>query len=388
VTSIRPTTFDDPEKRGSLKEEVTSILRPISPATGTVSFSGIQLTTTVKLPPYYYVYFLFVELLEYNFSGSEEKIAWTIPVEYKGEHFLISHRKFRLGIFAEKVGKEHLAKEISTKIVKAVKISANFFDYLAEKAAKTSKLNVTNNSLELFSRYEFFAKEYHLKKQEAMQQEGKRVFRKALHGHTITFHAYEIKRQSKWLALAAIDAFFSWTEHVFIHIAILNGQITTGEKVAKAATADWGKKFQIALNISDTTSKKHYDNLIEIKSQLRNFITHGAFGKKGEAFQFHSPVGAVPLLLPQKKSKPKYSFDKGLSFDDETALDGINQFINFLWSGAREPAKHYIQESDLPLILTFANDGTYKRAMASANDMEELIHHLSESMDQSINMDF
>jgi hypothetical protein len=50
-----------------------------------------------------------------------------------------------------------------------------------------------------------------------------------------------------WLALAAIDAFYAWTEHIFIHIAILQGRITTGTELADLAGAEWNVKFKHAL---------------------------------------------------------------------------------------------------------------------------------------------
>jgi hypothetical protein len=38
--------------------------------------------------------------------------------------------------------------------------------------------------------------------------------------------------------MAAIDAFFSWTEHMFIHLAILNGRITTGKAFSDSVVAE------------------------------------------------------------------------------------------------------------------------------------------------------
>ena len=62
-------------------------------------------------------------------------------------------------------------------------------------------------------------------------------------------------------------------------------------------------KFKACLDIHDHSIKVHYDRLVEIKRQIRNYMAHGAFGKNGEAFQFHSGAGAVPLLLPHQKGE-------------------------------------------------------------------------------------
>jgi hypothetical protein len=37
------------------------------------------------LPPYYLVYFLLVELLEFPFWGRFEKVAWSVPIEFDGD---------------------------------------------------------------------------------------------------------------------------------------------------------------------------------------------------------------------------------------------------------------------------------------------------------------
>lgn len=53
------------------------------------------------------------------------------------------------------------------------------------------------------------------------------------------FKQLGFNNQTDWLALATIDTFFSWTEHVFIHLAILKGNLTTGTQVADMAEKEW-----------------------------------------------------------------------------------------------------------------------------------------------------
>lgn len=47
-----------------------------------------------------------------------------------------------------------------------------------------------------------------------------------------------------------------------------------------------------------------------------------------------------------------------------------------IWTDEREPARLYI-ESDLPIMLTMANDGSYASAMESTDEMKQLVEHLS-----------
>jgi hypothetical protein len=60
--------------------------------------------------------------------------------------------------------------------------------------------------------------------------------------------------------MAAIDAFFSWTEHIFIHIAILNSSITTGEDFAALSGAEWNVKFKRADSNNERPFRWAYRN--------------------------------------------------------------------------------------------------------------------------------
>ena len=63
-------------------------------------------------------------------------------------------------------------------------------------------------------------------------------------------------------AQSTIEAFFSWTEHMCIQLAILQGQLSLGKEVTELANADWRTKFKAALNLSDIETKEHYDVLL------------------------------------------------------------------------------------------------------------------------------
>jgi len=133
-----------------LKNEIEQCISPIKPVNDKTLvekdflFKAQKTEASKKLPPYYCVYFLFVELLGYKNLGQFEKISWSIPIDYNGVAFLIEHRKFGLGIFAQNAeSQETEADEIATRINRAVKKAQPFFEKLAEDAAKKSELNVT-----------------------------------------------------------------------------------------------------------------------------------------------------------------------------------------------------------------------------------------------------
>lgn len=171
-------------------------------------------------------------------------------------------------------------------------------------------------------------------------------------------------------------------------LRFLAGNKTSALEVASLAEANWANKFKAALDLSDPNINRSFNSLMAMRKELRNYVAHGAFGKQGEAFSFHSGTGAVPVLLPHRAASKKFSLGEGLAFDWKAALQEIEQFVSILWTGDRSPAQKYIQDSGFPIILTKAADGTYANAMNSDEEMDALIEHLGYQVDQAANMDW
>jgi hypothetical protein len=351
-------------------------------------FSGKRAVSGPDLPAPYFIYFLFVELLRFKDLGRFEKLAWSIPVDFNGKAFLIEHRKMGVGIFIQDDADTDAAKRIAVLIKKGVRCAQPYFKWKAEQAVAASQINVTNNSRVLFDRYEYLVTRTMAVRDEAERRKDE-VVRTQLSptSWSSSRPAFQSNREARWLAMAAVDAFFSWTEHVFIHIAILDGKITSGQDFTALSGAEWGEKFKSALDISDVDTKKHFDKLTILRRQLRNFVAHGAFGKDGETLHFHSSAGAVPVLFDVTRSNG-FVIGQSLEFQIDGAFQAMTAFITFLWEEPRKPAWLYIQEYGLPLIMTMARDGTYRRAMASLEDMEGFADHLAGQMDNAANMDW
>jgi hypothetical protein len=404
-----------PKELQGVRETATRAIFPIKPADASTRaepnflFTAKRTAAGRNLPPYYVVYFLLVSLLGFRNLGRFEKIDWSVPIDLDGTAYLIDHRKFGLGVFAQEPDREEeQARRIVTLIKRGVKAANPFFEWMARNAVRESKISVRNVGGRLFDRYVYFRNGFQTASAEAEEckreykvQQRQRQFPVQLYSARkskdhdkaalVAMYTYpwvQASRNASWLALAAIDAFFAWTEHIFIHLAILQGKITKGEDVYRIAEADWGEKFKCALDIGDRLTKKHFDELVTIRRQLRNFIAHGAFGKQSEAFSFHSEAGAVPVALDHRPAKPQFSLTPELAFDNQEALNSIERFIAYLWSGQREPARIYIQESSLPLILPKASDGTYAKAMASVDNMNECVYDLTARFDRAGDMDW
>jgi hypothetical protein len=282
-------------------------------------FTARRTEASGNLPHYYLIYFLLVDLLGFENLGRYEKVAWSIPIDYCGQAFLVEHRKFGVGVFAHEPEKEEeAARDIVMRIQRAVKTAVRFFDWLARQAVETSAVNVVNNSSSLFDRYKYLRDACRAKTEEAEMRKDERVVEeggtesKAGMWRSVSFPAFRLRMEADWLAMSAIEAFFSWTEHVFIHIAILTGRARTAADVASLAESNWRDKFKAAIDLGEPKAKSLFDKLIAIREELRNYIAHGAFGKQSEAFTFHSGAGAVPVMLPHQAGSKKFTFGHGL----------------------------------------------------------------------------
>ena len=324
---------------------------------------------------YYLVYFLLVDLLGFRCLGKGEKIAWSVPVEFEGQLLHIEHRKMGLGVFSfHGCDSEAAAEEVVRLIRVGIRVARPYFDWRAGKAVEDSRVNIRNRSTELYERFEFLLGQYKTKLAEA-DRESRELTVTGLDGggSSFRFRDHQLLKEAEWLAMSAIESFFSWTEHVFILLAIMQRECRSGDAVKELAGADWRVKFQAALDISELRVKRHYDKLNVIRNQVRNFVAHGSFGKNGKAFLFHSGVGAVPVLLPHLEGLRPYRFaGKGKGPATSDAISSIEGFIEFLRVGPLAPVWVYL-DSGMDLVMTQASGGYYSSALDSIESMRELV---------------
>ena len=371
----------------AIRREARAAISPLKPVRSEV-FGGARSNAGRELPEYYLVYFLLVDLLGFQNLGRGEKVAWSIPVDLNREVLFIEHRKMGLGVFwSRDTDSEETAAEVVRLVRRGVKVSRPYFDWRAQDAVMRSEVNVRNKSNQLYDRFQYLLDLYEAKRIES--EESYTVTRSGFR-----LPDYGMRRQMEWLALSVIESFFSWSEHVFIHLAILQSRCTTGNGVKELAGDEWGAKFKTALDISDPILKRYYDELVSIRNQVRNFVAHGAFGKDGEAFLFHSGAGAVPVQLPHLQGHHSYRFRDSLSLSrrndgssNHSAIELIQDFIQCIRSGPLAPAWIYLDSGE-DLVLTMASSGEYSLAMASLENMAQFMEYLSYMNDMYINMDF
>lgn len=278
--------------------------------------------------------------------------------------------------------------EIQELIKSAIVVAHPYFKFIANRAIEGNKINIKNNSIKLFNRYRYFLKEYKKCKIKLNKELNKPPkINKMNNCTTISYNnVYVYRQELENLLIAMLESFFSWTEHIFVLLAIVYGDFDSGRDILNFINNKWNEKYKKVIDIEE--NKEIYDKLLVIKSQLRNYNTHGTFGKNGETFYFHTGTGAVPVFLNDNKNLSIALEQKKYEYIEDNVIGTLEHFIKYLWTGDRKNAKLLIQDSSLDLIMTYSTDKTYKNLIKNKKDTLGFIDHLCWEVDRAANMDF
>ena len=386
-----------------MKKRALGVIAPIEPASLSgeewyrAVFGCQRIAPASELPEYYLVYMLLVDLLDFQCFGPREKVAWSIPFKFEGEVYFAEHRKLGLEVFGPAaLSVAGTPERIVQRISKGVVSAEPYFKLQADRAIENSHLSVINLSNRLYDRYLFFLEQYRLKCTDADLNAGK--VESTEYGDGLVGFSYpetRLRQEAEWLAFSVIDSFFSWSEHVFIHLAILQGHCPTGVEVAELmSNDDWSRKFKMALDISDDDVNRYHRDLLDIRQRFRNFATHGAFGRNKEGFAFLSGAGVVPMTLHHHEGPHSYRFGgnfhhyrSGAVFVGQEQIELIEDFMEFIRSGPLAPAWIYLDEGLNPSLIA-SHRSRLSAAMESETAMERLVEFESRLVDMHLNMEY
>ncbi|NHO43108.1 hypothetical protein GOB83_13145 [Acetobacter fabarum] len=378
----------------SLDETRQNALRAISPIEKlqVPSRSSGKLVVFRGIPShdYYLVFFLFVDLLGFKYLGPFEKVAYIIQLDFEGQQYSIVYAKFGMRIECSEGGNP---EAVYAAVKRGIKAARPYYLWRAKEASTTSNLNLESKCPQLWEKYVFLKEQSKMLLEKFESEKENRVVEKgydeegSLNWTTISFPAYDFRKQSVWLHETAVDAFFCWCEQALVHIAVLMCKLTTGKEIADLLRREFGEKCKLVFDLSVSDDKLVYDEILDLRTELRNYVAHGSFGKDGSTFQFHSRVGSVPLKILDNDNRSEFRFGTYNVRNWENDYARIERFLSQLWSMGRGPARQYL-ETGFPCVLTLATDGTYQQAMKSDEEMGKFIEVWAHMIDDSANMDF
>ncbi len=384
----------------NLKKRLDLKLKDFTPdLNANVHWSDVTEGNPVELKPEsvpspYIVFIIFPILKEYPHIRRCEKIAWEIPLQYKGTSFMLAHRKFGFQIRSINGTPEQaqLAQKAIYRIGKAISTAEEMLQPIIRSQVNCGAITLANDYHHLRRRCEYFREQAKEHLQEVNEPEDSEdsciTIQEKLNADSARYNRdVERKQRAGYYAFGMIDSYFSLLEHVlvlvkpFVH---LNG---TESNLADFIGSNWGDKFNAIFDIgSNQRAKQIYDSLIAIKEAYRNPSAHGNFQKAGGSLHVHIPsVGAIPMQMSKSKNDLRFSFTKGQEFAEVCAkLDEVDLFLD---------------ENETSFGMIFVKSGaevafdksSKRRYAASMNDQDEFkqfVDQICRRIDDAYNMDW
>lgn len=346
----------------------------------------------------YIVFIIFVYLKKFNYSGIDEKVAWTIPIKYKGIPFLLSHRKFGFGIYINTKDSDidSAGKEAYSNILKCIPFAEVLFEPTIRNQIEKKKITLANQFKAIKNRYQFFrtkAKREFKKAEESRKIEAKVITK--IKGNMTSIqskHPYSryILAGNNYTA-SMMDSFYSLLEHLCVLLIPFLSHIPFKDfNLETFIGHPWKAKLKVILPVKDDVEvQKIITRLEEIKEQLRNPLNHGHFLKNGHSFYVQIPqLGAIPMTMTKNRQHFSYSFSPSPFLKFETICKVFDDFFTVLKS-KKEP-KFGLQYIESGLAVSFDNKSSdeYKSAMTTVAGFREFIKHEFYLLDQATNMDW
>lgn len=346
----------------------------------------VKIPKNIKIKDPYIVFIIFVNLKDYPFSGAWEKVAWEIPIKFKNEEFILSHRKFGFEIVAledtEKTNE--LAIEAITQIRKAIPYTESLIEPAIKEKVNNSEVTINNEFPTIKRRYAYLRNK--------AEAEFKRDYKELDIKDIDSIEKYLTETEKYvYYTSAMLDAFFSLIEHLFVGlIPFLKDKKIKLLNIENYILANWKDKYKTVFNLSeDKEANKHLAKLLEIKEQYRNPLSHGNYLKDGSSLQVHmAHVGAIPMKLTQANKNLHYSF-KGLNnLSFENICETLDLFMTFLESHEKTKYGMMYLKNGLPIFLNKEMRTKNFRAMRSENAFRNHMDRLEKMINDHRNMDW
>lgn len=367
--------------------------------TRTLKRYPFKLTNDLKIKHPFIIYIMFVNIKKYPTLPIFEKVLWEIPILYKGQNFVLAHRKFGFDISSDKENDElsNLATEAISQIIKAIPHTEVQISDLIKERVNLGKVTIESRYSEIRNRY-LFNREKLFETNNSDYQElslAIKKFKPELYENVEDFEKnyqkiQRLKSMQSYYLLSMIDAYFSLLEHTFVllvpfakhlNVSTINLEEFIGE--------NWKKKLQLILqHKTNKESAKFIEILDEIKEQIRNPASHGHFHKKGSSLYVHMDgLGAIPFTLTKSRTNFKFSFASKEYMPFSEICSHFDNFDKFLENYDTKFAMKYIKR-DLPVAFDKKSSTTYKRRMVSENSTEKYIKETVRELENMMNMDW
>jgi hypothetical protein len=348
-----------------------------------------------RIPVPWLQYMALVQVIGCRDLGPTEKTMWQVPFRYNGTNAMLTYEKFGVRLYldlGEGGGSGQLAAEIVGKLNAIVKtVERDSLRDLAEQKFDDGEVTLRNQHYRLRRAYDHFRAEAErlLAASEAEDtrelgtiEEGDLLSR----GISKKFQRLEV---GGFNAIAAINAYFSWLEHVLTLALAFDGTDPAGGTLREHIGNRWGDKFRRVFGTEDSNANRVLGRLHEVAEDFRNTFGHGGFDKLGATVGVQlEGIGAIPARLTDVRRSPHFELYPfaPLSFAEVTAvLDEVDGFLH-----QHASTKHAMTFIESGLDVPFDPDSRheYADAMESEDRFARWLAERGEEIERIENMEF
>lgn len=331
------------------------------------------------------VQYAFSELLGIPCYGPYEKVRWGLAFEYAGVQFAFRYQKFGLRCYCD--SNLHSSAEVRGILGRArglVNVAEQHIaNDLADKQIRAGNVTIRNLFVPLHTRY-MYLREVAVEQYRTPPKPP--VVETWEHGTSVRSFDHEPRQKGGALAGAAVDAYFSRTEHLFaLAIPFVS---STPPDVLVFLGSNWSTKARAILPIETCgLAKRLYDEAIQIRNEWRNPLAHGGFLTGGRSLYVHVPgVGALPAQLTKTPNGARVAFSMHESNFEEVGRH-MDEMDEFLRTGELRFAYRWAMEG-LDVSLSPSSIQWIRQFTTNEEDFERLIELTHYEIDMHTNMDY
>jgi hypothetical protein len=360
-----------------LKVEAVSNEGPSAPV------QSIDLAST-QFPVPGLIYIALKTLLGHASYGPAEKMAWGISAGYGAIRFGFDLEKFGPRLYVPERTDPAMVKEIINALQRCCSVSESYLTAEVALQLSSARVTIRNQYPRFDDAYQFFrssAKDTYASDPPAP------VVTETAFGTMTSSEPFRPQQHGGYLASAMIDSYFSKLEHALVLMSAFSFLELENGGLQRFVGDRWDAKFKALFDLqSDRGAKRVYDDLKKIKEDLRNPSAHGGFLKNGASFLFHSPAGALPVLLTRTNTDFEFHISPVPPSTFEQVCDVLDGADAFLEECGLAEAFRFAA-SGLDVAFDPKSRQAYQEAAASG-DFDSFMTRQGHLQDMHANMDY
>jgi hypothetical protein len=353
-----------------------------------LTFSGdglILVEDLICLPPSYMIRIMLERFVGAEFSNRPfEKTAWVSAVSFRGALFVFTMEKFGLRLRVRTPDDEDtsaLLQALTTVLNRALPQAERAIEPEIHDLIRTGRITIPN-------KYHLFRDRYVYMRDLATANFESDPPPPVIRSGWTESQPFKPQREGYFAASAAIDAYFSWLEHLLVLLLPFSSFDSINDDLESLITSTWAEKFKRIFDLaSDRAAKAAYERLRAIKEEHRNPATHGGFDRALSLVHVHTAgTGAIPARL-SRTPETRLSLHPLTDSSWSEICDELDEADAFLIDGTHELGHKFV-EGGLDVYFNAEFVSQCEAALADPETFHEFSMRIGLQQEQAANMDW